>query len=268
MIINHPLLTAALCTLPLLALNGCSDADTRSKSITQHLSAESPPDTPQWGLDQLPNGHVLISMQVLKTPEALRAAGRDIELIPQEGIWVDELQELDPETSQVVWSWSAWDHIVQERDADAPNYSPSITDHPGKLDLNYGSAHHRDWLGITSVAYNPERDEIAISAGRMGEVWIIDHSLSTEQARGPAGDLLYRWGNPDAYGLGTADDRQLQWPARVQWQGDQLIITRTDAHHTILRPLVDGDRGYVRTLDEPWGPHVDLGKDWLAMSAR
>ena len=39
------------------------------------------------------------------------------------------------------------------------------------------------------------------------EVWIIDHAISPEDARGTAGDLLFRWGNPAAYGKGDAGPR-------------------------------------------------------------
>jgi hypothetical protein len=39
-----------------------------------------------------------------------------------------------------------------------------------------------------------------LSAFITNEVLIIDHGISTEDAKGRAGDLLFRWGNPAAYG--------------------------------------------------------------------
>ena len=55
-----------------------------------------------------------------------------------------------------------------------------------------------------------------ISARAQDEVWLIDHSTTTAEAaghtggaRGRGGDLLWRWGNPEAYGRGTSVDRQL-----------------------------------------------------------
>ncbi len=67
-----------------------------------------------------------------------------------------------------------------------------------------------------AVSYNPDSDEIVISLKRFGEIVIIDHSTTTEEARGSSGgrrdhggDLLYRWGNPKNYGRGSNNDRVL-----------------------------------------------------------
>ena len=66
-------------------------------------------------------------------------------------------------------------------------------------------------MHTNSVAYNPELDQIMLSIHEFSEVWIIDHSTTTEEAashtggrRGKGGDLLYRWGNPRAYRYGHA----------------------------------------------------------------
>jgi hypothetical protein len=39
-----------------------------------------------------------------------------------------------------------------------------------------------------------------LSAHNTNEIWIIDHNTSTSEAAGAKGDLLYRWGNPEALG--------------------------------------------------------------------
>ena len=66
-----------------------------------------------------------------------------------------------------------------------------------------------DITHVNAVSYNAELDHIAMSCPGFGEIYIIDHSISTEEAKGSAGDLLYRWGNPQNYGAGTKEDQKL-----------------------------------------------------------
>ncbi|MBN2559384.1 MAG: aryl-sulfate sulfotransferase [Phycisphaerae bacterium] len=81
-----------------------------------------------------------------------------------------------------------------------------------------------DWCHTNSVAYNAKLDQIAISVHSFNEIWIIDHSTTMKEATGHAGgrygrggDLLYRWGNPRAYGAGDAKDQQLFAQHDVRW---------------------------------------------------
>ncbi|MGC8644373.1 MAG: hypothetical protein ACP5XB_31305, partial [Isosphaeraceae bacterium] len=60
-----------------------------------------------------------------------------------------------------------------------------------------------------------ELDQILLSVHSFSEIWIIDHGTTTAEAAthkggrsGKGGDLLYRWGNPQAYRAGTAADQQ------------------------------------------------------------
>ena len=98
-----------------------------------------------------------------------------------------------------------------------------------RIDVNYanvgggggpGSAESGDWMHANAVNYHPGLDQIAISSRRFNETWIIDHGITTEEASGPAGDLLYRYGNPEAYGRGTAEQRVLFGQHDVQWIPD------------------------------------------------
>lgn len=84
-----------------------------------------------------------------------------------------------------------------------------------------------DWMHTNSIDYNAKLDQIAISVRTFDEVWIIDHSTTTAEAAGTTGgrlgkggDLLYRWGNPAAYGQGTLEDRILVGQHDVQWIED------------------------------------------------
>lgn len=72
-------------------------------------------------------------------------------------------------------------------------------------------------MHANAVNYHPGLDQIAISSRRFNEMWVIDHNTTSEQAAGPAGDLLYRFGNPEAYGQGTEDDRLFYGQHDVQW---------------------------------------------------
>ncbi|HNQ23789.1 MAG TPA: aryl-sulfate sulfotransferase [Phycisphaerae bacterium] len=81
-----------------------------------------------------------------------------------------------------------------------------------------------DWCHTNSIDYNAKLDQIALSVHTFNEIWIIDHSTTTQEAAGHAGgrygkggDLLYRWGNPRAYGAGGAKDQTLFAQHDARW---------------------------------------------------
>ncbi len=170
-------------------------------------------------VEVMPNGNVLaIVWERIPAVEAL-ASGRDRRLLPDDELWPDKIVEYDPVADSVVWEWRAWDHIVQDRDPDKPNYVEEVSSRPERLDVNYvlnGENGQADWHHINGVAYNPKRDEIVLSSRSFSEFWVIDHALTTEEARGPAGDLRFRYGNPVAYG-DKAGKRQLFFQHDVEW---------------------------------------------------
>jgi hypothetical protein len=154
-------------------------------------------------IDVMPNGHVLaILWERISGPEVL-AAGRDPDRLPHRELWPDKIIEYDPVTDRVVWQWRVWDHLVQDRDPSKPNYVEDVSARPERIDLNYFRNNRdgtRDFNHLNAVDYNPERDEIVLSSRTFSELWVIDHATTTAQAKGPAGDLLFRWGNPAAHG--------------------------------------------------------------------
>jgi len=109
--------------------------------------------------------------------------------------------------------------MVQDRDPNKPNYVEDVSEHPEKIDINYvlnqenGQA---DWNHLNGINYNPDRDEIVLSSRSFSEIWVIDHGTTTEEAKGPAGDLKFRYGNPIAYG-DKDSKRQLFFQHDVEW---------------------------------------------------
>ena len=176
----------------------------------------------------LPNGNVLILGRDVKTRAEAIAAGANPEFVPASGLGSDviiEVRPIYPDAGEVVWQWSVWDHLVQDYDPTKANYG-RVADHPELIDLNYNlrNLEARRWLHHNSLDYHPELDQILLSARNMSEIWVIDHSTTTEQAAGhrggnsgQGGDLLYRWGNPQAYRAGTFADQQLFWQHHPYW---------------------------------------------------
>jgi hypothetical protein len=93
-----------------------------------------------------------------------------------------------------------------------------------KKDQNRGPRKEPDWMHVNAVAYNADLDQVVLSSPHFCEIWIIDHSTTTQEAKGhtggrwgKGGDILYRWGNPRAYRNGTQLDQRLFYQHNIQW---------------------------------------------------
>ena len=235
---------------------------------------------------KMPNGNILMLGKKHKTREQVIAAGANPEFVSEHELEYDYLVEVRPagvSGGEVVWEWSTWDHLVQDFDPTKPNYG-AIAEHPELIDLNFlleSISEHRqraraDWLHTNSVDYNPALDQIMLSPRHFSELWIIDHSATTEEARGHSGgnsgmggDLLYRWGNPRAYGHGDARDQRLFWQHQTHWippglpgEGNILVFNNgwefpgSERFYSSIdefAPPVDGYR-YRRALNFPYPP--------------
>ncbi|MEE2887607.1 MAG: aryl-sulfate sulfotransferase, partial [Planctomycetota bacterium] len=194
-------------------------------------------------VEVLPNGNILIlAWQRISEADAI-AAGRDPALISQGWIWPESIIEIDPHSNggRIVWEWHSWDHIIQDFDASKKNSGP-VAQHPELIDVNYAIDSTADWQHANSLDYNPALDQIMISVRTFDEIWIIDHSPTTQQARGHSGgrsgmggDLLYRWGNPATYRAGGAAARTLYRQHDAHWipkglpgAGNVLIFNNGD----------------------------------------
>ena len=181
----------------------------------------------------LPNGNVLLLLREKKTAAEVVARGGNPENVGERDFEVDyvvEVRPTGPASGEVVWRWSPWEHLIQDFDPGKPDYGV-VAEHPELVDLNYRLAEayraapadwYADWLRVNSLDYNPQLDQIALSARNLGELWIIDHGTTTAEAAGHSGgkggrggDLLYRWGNPAAWG--GPGEQELYWAHHVQW---------------------------------------------------
>lgn len=188
----------------------------------------------------MPNGNILMIAWELKTFEEAVQAGRNPVLMPQHKFWPDYIFEINPATNNIVWEWHVWDHLIQDFDPTKDNFG-SVAAHPELVDLNYDdNGGNPDWMHSNAIDYNPVLDQIALSVPTFNEIWIIDHSTTTEEAAGHTGgrsgrggDLLYRWGNPSVYGAGDSTHQRLFYPHDIHWADDFL-----DASHPHYGKLV------------------------------
>jgi hypothetical protein len=183
-------------------------------------------------VEPLPNGNILVLAWELKTAEEAILLGRDPNLLEDNELWPEHIIEIEPVGSNeanIVWEWHIWDHLIQDVDSTLSNYGV-ISDHPELLNINYTGPGQNsiggkaDWIHANSIDYNEELDQILITSRALSELWIIDHSTTTEEATGHTGgnsgmggDIIYRWGNPIAYNRGVEEDRVLFGPHHAQW---------------------------------------------------
>jgi hypothetical protein len=169
----------------------------------------------------LPNGNVLILAATVVTAAEAIDLGRDPSLLPDGELYNEQIIEVEPilgtTNGNIVWEWNIFDHLIQDFDNTKQNYG-DVANNPEKLDINFinNDTGGNNWLHVNSIQYNDQRDQITLSSRRLSEIWIIDHSTTTAEAAtgsggtyGKGGDLLYRWGNPQAYRQGTDADRTL-----------------------------------------------------------
>jgi len=155
---------------------------------------------------------MFIANKPVSRDEAI-AAGCDPTSMPDGGGHMDTIFEVNMD-GNIVWEWSFFEHIIQGVDPAMPNYvgkGKTIADYPGKLNL-YSPGRQTARLGLhcNAMDYNAELDQVVTNSVQ-GEFYVIDHGntfipgdpkASIALAAGPAGDFLYRWGDPARYGQG------------------------------------------------------------------
>jgi hypothetical protein len=226
----------------------------------------------------LPNGNVLMIAWENKTRTEAIAAGRNPNSLLGNLLMIDKIIEVKPTgptSGTIVWEWHVWDHLIQDYDSSKTNYG-EVGDHPELVDINYiDDVIFADLLHTNSIDYNETFDQILLSACYFSEVWVIDHSTTTEEAAshtggrsGKGGDLLYRWGNPEAYRAGTESDQKLFYQHDTTWikagcpgEGNILVFNngkdRPDGRYSSvdeIAPPVDENGEYYLEPGSAYGP--------------
>lgn len=218
--------------------------------------------------EPLPNGNVLIVAWEVKTAAQAVAAGLKRSI----SIWPDHIIEVQPVGTtggNIVWQWHAWDHLVQDYNANVSNYGV-VAQHPELLDINVGSTMMGDWMHINGISYDAEYDQIVISSHNLDEIYVIDHSTTTEEAAGhtggtygKGGDFLYRWGCPSNYDASGSQVFSVVhnscWvPEGYPGDGNILAFNNRENQSTSMVveivPPRDSDGNYTLTTGTAFGP--------------
>ncbi len=187
-------------------------------------------------IELMPNGNILaISYLIVPVNEAQAFGWRQQRA--RKTIVLDKVYEIRPNLesgeTEIVWEWSTQDHLVQDTDPKLPNFG-NPADYPERIDLNWlrlGRAlfNSGQLFHLNSVSYNAADDLILLSSALFSEIWAIDHSTTTEEARGSTGgrhgfggDLLWRYGNPQTHGHGGPNDQVLYWQHDAHFIADGL----------------------------------------------
>jgi hypothetical protein len=176
---------------------------------------------------RIPNGNTLILAWERISVEDFIAKGRDLKKIPVRGpgfngkfqndFWVDFVREVNP-AGETVWEWHVWDHVGTG---------------PYQFDINYtvvdpmGSEF--DWTHFNTVEYIEENDQVLLNSRNFSEFYIIDHK---------SGKMVYRWGNPSAYGQGE--------PPSWMNNGDQKVFGSHNATYLGRNRFLLFDNGSER----------------------
>ena len=194
--------------------------------------------------DRMPNGNTLILGWEKVECDEVRALGLDIAYpcSPNLGMWMDYIEEVDS-AGEVVWSWHVKDHVGTG---------------PGQFDINALQdpiiESSQDWTHGNTVEYDALNDYILTNFRNFGELYVIDHGASfipgdpaqsIANAAGPLGEVIFRWGNPSAYGAGDAP--------RFNDDGDQQLF---GSHCAVFLGTGDntnfGKAGDILVFDNGW----------------
>lgn len=237
----------------------------------------------------LPNGNILmIAWERFYSSTWSELGRQDVENSLNQ-MWGTAILEVQPNlqdgTSEIVWEWHIFDHLVQDQGSQYGATYGNISDYPELMDINCGNVGssgpgqaNADWMHINAIDYNEELDQIALSSRFQSEIYIIDHSTTTEEAAshsggnaGMGGDFLYRWGNPQNYDRGNNADQILDDQHSVNWidegspgEGNLILFNNNHSNGAsagleLIPPLTED--GTYR-LDDGF-PYAPESYEWL-----
>jgi hypothetical protein len=226
---------------------------------------DTPTERSHHDFELLPNGNYLIIAWDTRSQADAIAVGRDPAITSFQSMYPDhiiEVKKTGPTTGQIVWAWYVWDHLVQDFDPTKPNYDV-VANRPERIDVNYPYTDPlaSDWTHINSVDYHEDLDQILLSVHSFHEMWIVDKSTTTAEAAGSTGgrsgkggDLLYRWGNPAAYGAGTTADQQFFGQHTPRWVEKGFP---GEGNITVFNNGIGRPAGPYSSIDEIVPPQAD-----------
>lgn len=258
--------------------------DTSSKVLWEWTHFKPGDEALHHDVEMMPNGNIL----VLSWSAISKEAAIEYGWTPQgerDFLWMDKIYEIKPDlatgSTEIVWQWSALDHIVQQQDAKTEESRRRIDLNWPHLDTVQFNANQI--LHLNSVSYNAEEDLILISSAIFGEIWLIDHSTTTVEAasgcggkHGKGGDILWRYGNPQTHSNAGPEHQLLYWQHDAHFLGkdlshggDILVFNngmRRDAngkadYRQICMGLISGAYSDVYELKLPRNPNGSLAFD-------
>ena len=246
-------------------------------------------------IEPLPNGNILMIAWERKYSSEWSSMGRTSVNNSLNQMWSTAIFEIEPDfetgTSEVVWEWHLWDHLIQDISSSYDAFYGIISDHPELMDINCGSVGSNggpggqpngDWMHINAISYNADLDQIVLSSRHQDEIYVIDHSTTTQEAAGHSGgnsgmggDFLYRWGNPQNYGRGNNNDNILADQHSINWipegspgEGNFILFNNfhTNNNSAVLEfiPPLDINGLYEIEDGEPYGPD---NYNWIHVGA-
>ena len=242
-------------------------------------------------IEPLPNGNILILAWERLYQDEWQSLGVESVNNSINQMWSTAILEIEPNLntgqSQIVWQWYLKDHFVQDTDPSLPNYG-IISEHPELMDGNCGNIGSNggpggdpggDWMHMNAIDYNEDLDQIVLSSRFQDEIYVIDHSTTTQEAAshsggnsGKGGDFLYRWGNPQNYGRGSNSDHWLGDQHSINWidngsPGEGNMICYVNQYNSMysavlefVPPLMEDGNYYIED-GEPFGPST---YEWIA----